>query len=80
MLALEDLPPPSNTTTIALIGLALVFWLGMRVNILRRLLARHVGDEAAVEAPAWLRRLALWRGTYPLLGAVAAGLVALLFV
>ena len=80
MLALEDLPPPSDATFVALIGLVVLFWIGMRVHLLRRAMARRNPGAPPPEGAAWLRRLAAWPGTYPALYVLGAGFVALLFV
>ncbi len=69
-------PPPSDATFVALIGLVLLFWVGARVNILRRQMERTGPDGAAPAGAAWLRWLARWPWTYPVIGLVAAGFVA----
>ena len=78
MLALDNLPPLPAAATVALIGLLGCFWVAMKVNILRRRMDRREPDEPPVPAPRWQRRLAAWRGTYPVLLLVAAGLAVLL--
>jgi len=69
---LPDLPPAAFWS---LVGLALLLWVFARVQVLRRERAR--GDDGTTRLRL-VHRLADWRGTYPLLALLGAGLVALL--
>ena len=77
MLALEDLPPLSTGTTVAIVGLMLCLWLFLRVRILRRRMA-HRQPQAPVEGAAWLKRVAQARATMPILALAASALAILL--
>lgn len=68
MFALDDLPSLPPGATAALIGLALVLWCWVRVQIIRRQQARGGSLDDLPRTPGWLRRLAVW----PALGAVLA--------
>jgi hypothetical protein len=78
MATLDNLPPLSSWATAGLVGLLLVFWLGMRIRILRGRQARRGPDEAPVPAPRWMRALADEAWILPVLAALGAGCAALL--
>lgn len=66
---LPDLPEPAAWLAV---GLVLVLWIGVRVRILRRRQARRGADDPLVPAWRWLRALAAWPGSMPLLVAIGA--------
>ncbi len=75
---LEDLPPLPEPATWLIIGLLLVFWLTMRIRILRRRQARRGPDEAPFPAWDWMRTLAALPWMLPALAVLAVLLVAAL--
>ena len=60
MLAIDDLPPLRTGSTIALIGLVLVLWLWVRVQIIQRQQLRGASLDDLPRTPPWLQRLAAW--------------------
>jgi hypothetical protein len=74
--SLEDLPPLPPAAGWLLVGVAVCAWVLLRVGILRRRQALRAPGEAPPKAPAWLVRLAAWRGTTPLFGTTAIALGA----
>ena len=77
---MNDLPPLSPETTVALVGLAAVFWFFARIQIIRRQLTRGIPAAEVPRSPAWLVRLASWPPIYGLLALAALGFGALLVV
>ena len=80
MLAFEDLPPPHPATTIALLGLTVVLWLLLRVQILKRQWARGASDQDSLRAPLWLKRFSRWPSAYGALAVAAAAFGVLLLL
>ena len=78
MLAFDDIPPPAGETTVALLGLAVVFWFFARIQIIRRQLGRGMAPADVPRSPAWLVRLASWRPVYGALAVAALAFAGLL--
>jgi hypothetical protein len=78
VLALEDLPPLTTGTTVALVGLMLCLWLFLRVRILRRRLADRESQAPQAVGAAWLQGVAQARATMPILALAATALALLL--
>lgn len=79
MPALDDLPPLRTGSLIALIGLILVLWLWVRVQIIQRQQARGGSADELPRTPSWLQRLAAWapiRGVLRLAALALSGLLA----
>ena len=67
MLAFDDLPDLAPETTIALLGLVVVFWFFARIQIIRRQLERGMAESEIPRAPLWLVRLGQWGPIYGVL-------------
>jgi hypothetical protein len=78
MSAFSDLPPPRTETTVALLGLVVLFWFFARIQIIRRRRARGAAPDEMPRTPAWLIRLAAWPPVYVALGICALACAALL--
>ena len=80
MLASDDLPDLAPETTIALLGLVVVFWFFARIQIIRRELERGKAETEIPRAPRWLVRLGQWGPIYLVLAVAAVGFAALLAI
>jgi hypothetical protein len=76
MKSLEDLPRLPGPTPWLIAALLLVFWVAMRIRILRRRQARRGADDDPVATWGWLEALAAKPRVLPVL-AVLAALLAL---
>lgn len=65
-----DLPPLPLHSAFLLAGIIFVWWIHLKVSLVRRRRAQGTPSSA----PAWQRRLADWRATGPLLLVLAIGL------
>ena len=73
----DDFPPLAPGTTIALLGLVVTLWLFLRVQILRRQLARGASEGDSLRSPASLRRFATWPAALGRLARAAGAFPAL---
>ncbi len=83
MASFEDLPPLEPPFAFLSAGLLVIFWLFMRVRILRSRIALREEGEAPPHAPKWMHSLAASERTMPVLGVVAlliVGAIAVLAV
>lgn len=78
MAAFDDLPQLSDHGFALILVLLVVFWVYMKVRLLRERLALRGPDEEPPRAPGWQHALARWRWTFPLLGLVALALIGAL--
>ena len=58
MSAFGDLPPLADHAFFLIAGLLVVFWLYMKIALVRGRLARRAPDEPPPKVPAWQLRLA----------------------
>ena len=58
MIAFGDLPPLADHAFFLIAGLLVVFWLYMKIAIVRGRLARRDAGEPPPDVPAWQLRLA----------------------
>ncbi len=75
MASFEELPTLEPHFAFLAAGLLVVFWLFMRVRILRSRIALREEGEPPPDAPGWMHSLARSPRTMPLLG-IAALLLA----
>ncbi|MDJ0975009.1 MAG: hypothetical protein QNJ98_11155 [Planctomycetota bacterium] len=75
MLAFEDLPQLSDHGFVLIVVLLVVFWVYMKVKLLRERLALRGPDEEPPAAPRWQHALARASWTFPVLGVLALALI-----
>lgn len=80
MAAFDDFPPLLPHAPFLIAGVLIVFWVYMKVRLLRERLALRGDGEDQPIAAAWMHRLAGWAHTNVLLGAIALALVGCMAV
>ena len=78
VLATDEMPDLLPHAPFLLAGLLVVFWVYMKVRMLRERLALRGPDDVPPKAPGWLLRLARAQHTNLVLAALAAGLIVAL--
>lgn len=79
MAAFDNLPPLSPFAMVCIVGLLIVFWVWMKVKLLRdRIAIRAEEGEGPPDAPAWQLRLAAAPNTGLILGLTALALLCFL--
>lgn len=79
MAAFESLPDLSPFALICIVGLLIVFWVWMKVKLLRdRTAIRAEEGDAPPDAPAWQQRLATGQNTGLILALTALALLCFL--